>query len=173
MIAQAIAEFFVSQGCTHCFGLVGGGNVTVFDECSKRMEVISCHQEQGAVMAAAYYYRISGRIAPALITSGAGSANAITGVMAAWMDNVPMVVLSGNEQLRHLSGKTRILGTQGYMSSDAARHFTKFACITNKETCLDAVKKGYDLALQHRQGPVWIDIPRDVARDTEQEGYGS
>lgn len=173
MIAQAIAEFFVSKGCTHCFGLVGGGNVTVFDECSKVMEVVSCHQEQGAVMAAAYYYRTCGRLAPALITSGAGSANAITGVMAAWMDGIPLLVLSGNELLRHLHGNTRIKGTQGYLSSDAARHFTKFACMTNKETCLDMVKKGYDLALEHRQGPVWIDCPRDVVRDSEQEGYGS
>lgn len=173
MIAQAIAEFFVSKGLTHCFGLVGGGNVTVFDECSKRMEVISCHQEQGAVMAAAYYYRTCGRLAPALITSGAGSANAITGAMAAWMDGIPLLILSGNELLRHLHGNTRIKGTQGYMSSDAARHFTKWAVMTDKTTALESVKKAYDLCLAHRQGPCWVDIPRDVARDSEQEGYGS
>lgn len=173
MIAQAIADFLVSKGCTHCFGLVGGGNVTVFDECSKVMEVVSCHQEQGAVMAAAYYYRMCGRLAPALVTSGAGSANAITGVMAAWMDGIPLLVLSGNELLRHLHGNTRIKGTQGYMSSDAARHFTKSSVMTTKETCLQAVKDAYNMTLEHRQGPCWVDIPRDVARDSELEGYGS
>lgn len=165
VIATQIAEFFASQGITHCFGLVGGGNVTVFDECSKRMEVISCHQEQGAVMAAAYYYRMCGRLAPALITSGAGSANAITGAMAAWMDGIPLLIISGNELLRHLSGNTRIKGTQGYMSSDAAKQFTKFACITHKSNCLESIEKGYQIALKHRQGPVWIDVPRDVARE--------
>src|SRR5262245_19678002 len=96
-IAQTIADYLRDCGCTHAFGLVGGGNVTVFDEISKRMTLISTHQEQGAAMAAAYYYRTCGRIAPCLITSGAGSANAITGVMSAWMDGIPMLVLSGNE----------------------------------------------------------------------------
>lgn len=165
-IAQAIAEFFVSQGCTHAFGLVGGGNVTVFDEVSKRMQLVSTHQEQGAAMAACYYYRTCGRIAPVLITSGAGSANAITGVMAAWMDGIPMVVLSGNENRALLQGRTRILGTQGFMSSDAAKHFTKFSRMAEALTAMDYVKHGYYTALEHRQGPCWIDIPRDVARES-------
>lgn len=164
-VAQAIAEFLAAQGCTHAFGLVGGGNVTVFDEISKRIELISTHQEQGAAMAAAYYYRTCGRIAPCLVTSGAGSANAITGVMAAWMDGIPLLVLSGNENRALLQGRTRILGTQGFMSSDAAKHFTKFSRMAEDVTALGYVKHGYSLALQHRQGPVWIDIPRDVARE--------
>jgi acetolactate synthase-1/2/3 large subunit len=165
MIAQAIAEFFVEKGCTHAFGLVGGGNVTVFDAVSKRMQLVSTHQEQGAAMAACYYYRTCGRIAPVLITSGAGSANAITGVMAAWMDGIPMVVLSGNENRAMLQGRTRILGTQGFMSSDAAKHFTKFSRCAEAVTAMPFLKYGYDLALQRRQGPIWLDIPRDVARE--------
>lgn len=165
-VAKAIAEFFAEKGCTHAFGLVGGGNATVFDECSKTMQLIPCHQEQGAAMAATYYYRTCGRIAPVLITSGAGSANAITGVMAAWMDGIPLVVISGNENIALLAGRTRILGTQGYMSSDAARHFTKFARMANKETAMEYLKIGYEAALAHRQGPIWIDCPRDVARET-------
>lgn len=166
MIAQAIAEFFVSKGCTHAFGLVGGGNVTVFDEVSKRMELISTHQEQGAAMAACYYYRTCGKIAPVLITSGAGSANAITGVMAAWMDGIPMVVLSGNENRAMLQGRTRILGTQGFMSSDSAKHFTKFSRMAEALTAMEYVKYAYDFALAHRQGPCWVDLPRDVVRES-------
>ena len=171
-VAQAIAEFLVAQGCTHAFGLVGGGNVTLFDEISKRMTLVCTHQEQGAAMAATYYYRTCRKIAPCLVTSGAGSANAITGVMAAWMDGIPLLVLSGNENIALLQGRTRILGTQGFMSSDAAKHFTKFSRMAEGVTALGYVKHAYSLALKPRQGPCWIDLPRDVAREEEwKRGY--
>jgi acetolactate synthase-1/2/3 large subunit len=99
----------------------------------------------------------------ALVTTGAGSTNAITGVAAAWMDRVPLLVISGNESSRYIDAPVRVWGTQGYDSSrtvdkmckETARLHPKDNWFLKLDACLKA-------AVEAPQGPVWIDIPKDV-----------
>ena len=163
--ADRIAEFLHAKGCTHAFGIVGGANLTLFEAISKKMEVISMCHEQAAAIAAAYFYRISGRIAPCLVTTGGGSANAITGVVEAYMDGIPLLVISGNELSRFFKvQKTRQIGFQGFNPMDVVHSVTKrVLSVDNPLGAVLAVEGCYKSALEHRQGPVWVDIPQDVA----------
>jgi acetolactate synthase-1/2/3 large subunit len=114
-------------------------------------------------MAAAYYYRVSGKMALTIVTTGAGSTNAITGVMAAWMDSVPLLVISGNDKSSQYGVDGRGFGFQGYDSSEFARPCTKVAMRILKSDAPDRLLDiCYKHALAPRQGPVWVDIPRDV-----------
>jgi len=167
-VADAVADWLAEKKITHAFGIVGGGNVTVFDAIQKKgaTEIICCHHEQAAAMASAYYNRIRGGLeSVVLCTTGAGSTNAITGVMAAYMDSIPLLVLSGNEALESvLHGKTRVLGVQGYDSRGVAEGFSKLALrVVHAEQVPAIMDFAYDDAMKPRQGPVWIDIPKDVA----------
>ena len=162
-VADTIAELLVARGITHAFGIVGGGNATLFDALYRRLTLVCVHHEQAAAMAATYYYRVCGKLAPVVVTSGAGSANAITGVMAAYMDSIPLLVLSGNEKLAHIDGRTRILGLQGFDSSAVASHFTKHSDrLRNPEYAELVIETAIRVALEHRQGPVWVDVPKDI-----------
>ena len=163
IVAEAIADYLAAEGATHAFGIIGGGNVTLWDAISKKIEIVCCHHEQAAAQAATYYYRVSGRLPPVIVTSGAGSANAITGVMAANMDSIPLLVLAGNERSDVLVGKTRILGLQGYDSAALARGFTKFAqtCWSGGEA-IPLLRLGIEKATTPRQGAVWLSFPRDI-----------
>ena len=165
-VADLMAEWLVTQDVTHCFAIVGGGNVSLFDALAKRMTLICCHHEQAAAMAATYYYRTCKRIAPVVVTSGAGSANAITGVMAAHMDGVPLLVLAGNEKLAAMQEHTRIIGVQGYRSDYVAKHFTKCArSVANRIFALDDLRECYWKATTPRYGAAWLNIPQDVQRE--------
>ena len=163
--ADAIAEFLASQGVTHAFGLVGGANSVLFHAISKRMTIVCVAHEQAAAMAATYYYRICGRIAPVLPTAGAGCINTFTGVAAAHMDGIPLLVISGNEKLMYFDTPAkRCIGFQGINPEDAVGLFTK-GVISVKgpleaRQCLDIL---YHRALEHRQGACWLDIPQDIA----------
>lgn len=164
-VSDLIAEYLKSKGCTHAFGFVGGGNATLFDAIAKRMEMVCCHHEQAVTMAATYYYRIAGRIAPAIVTSGAGSANAITGAMAAQMDGIPLLVLSGNEKSHSLTAPTRIRGVQGYDSAELARGFCKSGLrIVEAKATETVIGWAYGNTLMRRQGAVWLDVPVDMQR---------
>ena len=166
-VAERIAVWLYENGITHAFGIVGAGNVQIFDAIARleKTEIVCVHHEQAAAMAGAYYYRTCGRIAACLVTTGAGSANAITGVMAAYMDSIPLLVVSGNEPSAYLQQKMRVLGVQGFDSARLAAGFTKAALRvvppwgSSDIRDLDVM---LHTALAPRQGPVWIDIPRDV-----------
>ena len=69
-VAEKIADYLASKGCTHAFGIVGGANLTLFSEIAKRLTVVSVCHEQAAAIAGAYFYRVSGRIAPCLVKRG-------------------------------------------------------------------------------------------------------
>ena len=108
-------------------------------------------------------------MAVVLVTTGAGSSNAITGVLSAYMDSTPLIVISGNETDGSLSGNTRTLGVQGYDSAAVAMQFTNeaFNLRIDKEY---GVRASLDRALctsqgkiwAKRQGPVWVNIARDI-----------
>lgn len=163
-----IAQWLAEKEITHAFGIVGGGNVSLWGAIAQlgKTQIVSVHHEQAAVMAAAAYFRTSGRLAAALVTTGAGSTNAITGVMAAWMDSTPVLVLSGNEATKFMDKfLLRTWGVQGYDSSRFAARCTKeTARIGLKDDWLFKAEFCRQQALDKRQGPVWIDIPQDAQR---------
>ena len=164
-VADRIAEFLASQGCTHAFGFVGGANLTLFQAIGKRMEMVCGQHEQAASMAAAAHYQVSGNIAPVLVTAGAGAMNCMTGVMSAHMNGIPLFVLSGNEKsIMFKTTSKRCLGFQGFNPVDVVGSFTKH--VISADNPLGAVMAAeglYKLALEPRQGAVWVDIPQDIA----------
>ncbi len=161
-VADSIAEFLAEKGITHAFGIIGAGNAALFDAIARRKatEIVCCHHEQAAVMAATAYARTSkDGIGCAIVTTGAGSSNAITGALGAYMDSVPVLIISGNEPSRYLDTQCRIVGVQGFRTETAIERFVKPSF-----TCWDVsiLEHAYKVALDERQGPVWIDCPRDI-----------
>jgi acetolactate synthase-1/2/3 large subunit len=166
-VAQWVAEFLVERGCTHAFGLVGGANSVLFYAISERMKVVCVAHEQAAAMAATYYYRISGRIAPVLPTAGAGCVNTFTGVMAAHMDGIPLLVISGNEKSQFFNTpQLRGIGFQGFNPEKVVPAFVKqVVSVDNPLATKYALDNLYRRALEHRQGAVWLDIPQNIASE--------
>ena len=165
--SDIIADFLADQGVRHIFGIVGAGNAQIFDAITRRgfTEIICVHHEQAAVMAATTYFRTTGTVSVALLTTGAGSTNGITGVLSAWMDSMPVLVISGNENSRftHDQNPLRIWGVQGYDSTRMVEDITKWNYrLMEPEEVLGAISLGYSIARQSRSGPVWIDIPMNI-----------
>ena len=164
-VAESIADYLAKNGCTHAFGLVGGANSLLFSAISKRMEIVSVAHEQAAAMAATYYFRICGKIAPVLPTAGAGCVNTYTGVLAAHMDGIPLLVISGNEKSQFFKTTARrSIGFQGINPVHSVTPFTKSTVsVDNPLGAMLALDGLYNLALQHRQGACWLDVPQDIA----------
>ena len=169
-VAEHVARWLGEKDITHAFGIVGGGNVAIWNAIARHQKtrLISVHHEQAASMAATYYYRASGRLPLCLVTTGAGSANAITGVIAAWMDQIPLIVISGNEPSRFF-GQTehdwriRVKGTQGYRTADVAREFVKYAVqVTDPKKVVLSLEFARMTALKPPRGPIWVDLPKDI-----------
>ena len=167
-VAEAIADWLAEKEIRHAFGIIGAGNLPLWEAISRKAktQIICCHHEQAAAMSASFYHRTCGRIAVALVTTGAGSSNAITGVMAAFMDSTPLLVLSGNETAASLEGKTRVLGVQGYASAHLASEFTKYARTVRADDAICDMNRALRYATEGRPGPVWINVPRDVQNET-------
>ena len=165
--ADEIAQWLSDKGITHAFGVIGGGNVALWDAITRlgKTEIVCTHHEQAAAMAACFYQRTCGRIALCLVTTGGGSSNAVTGVLAGYMDRTPLLVISGNEPSRYMDAETRVWGIQGYDSSGMAHGQVVKGSMRMREmhdvTWLDAC---LNVALEPPFGPVWIDIPADVQR---------
>ena len=169
-LADQIAEWLHEKKIAHAFGIIGAGNLAIFDAVARlaKTRLIACHHEQAAVMAAGFYWRTSGRLACAIVTTGAGSSNALTGVLAAFMDSTPLIVISGNEPSGAMTGKTRVLGVQGYDSRAVAAPFTKqaYRVRLEKTQASENLKYLMDVAVHNaltpRFGPVWLDVSRDI-----------
>ena len=164
-VCDWMAQWLADKGCTHAFGIVGGANLAMFEAISRRMTMVSVCHEQAAAIAAKYYYQTCRRIAPVLVTAGGGSANAITGVIEAHMDSIPLLVISGNELSRFINApKTRTIGFQGFRPEHYIRESTK-GCMTvdNALGLKYTLEKFYETALEPRQGAVWVDVPQNIA----------
>ena len=166
-VSDYIAKFLESNDIRHVFGIVGAGNAQIFDAITRLgfTEIICVHHEQAAVMAATTYYRMTGKVSVVLLTTGAGSTNGVTGVVSAWMDSMPVLIISGNENSRFTSPENplRIWGVQGYDSTKMVEGVTKWTDrIMHPESVLDVISRAYSIASASRQGPVWIDVPMNI-----------
>jgi len=166
-ISDAIAQYLKQREIRHVFGIIGSANSHIFDSIQSLgyTEIICVHHEQAATMAMQTYYRVTGNISAALVTAGGGSSNAITGVMSAWADSLPGVIISGQENTRFINDMKmmRMWGIQGYDSTEMVRTITKYqARVMDAKQALLELEKSFYIAGQGRPGPVWIDFPMDV-----------
>lgn len=166
-VSDLIAEFLKLKKIKHIFGVIGSANSHIFDSVRKLKytEIICVHHEQAATMAMQTYFRVSNKVTAALVTAGAGSANSITGVMSAWADSIPGIIISGQENSRFISTmkNMRMWGIQGYDSTDMVKNITKYQKrILNPKQTLDELNKAYNLSIAGRPGPVWLDFPINI-----------
>ena len=116
-------------------------------------------------MAMQAYYRVNGKPCACILTAGAGSANGITGVISAWADSIPGIIISGQEKLTAIKAYKgmRMWGVQGFDSTLMVNKVTKFSKrIENPNDTLFYLNKAYDISIDKRPGPVWIDVPLDI-----------
>ena len=162
-----IADFLVKKKITHIFGVTGGGAMHLNNSfgINKFINFIYTHHEQSAAMAADAYFREKGIPAAVNVTSGPGGTNAITGVTGAWIDSIPMFVISGQVPTDQLINqtKTRQIGVQEANIIQIVKSITKYSVlIKDPKNIKYEMEKCYHLMLEGRPGPVWIDIPLNV-----------
>jgi acetolactate synthase-1/2/3 large subunit len=166
-VSDLIAQVLEELDIRHAFGMVGAGNVHLFEAIAKRgfTEIICIHHEQAATMAMQTYYRTCGRMAACLLTTGAGASNGVTGVLSAWADSIPGIIIAGNENSKFtkLENPLRMWGVQGYDSVGVVRSITKYASrVMSPSKAIYEIQKAAFTALNERPGPCWIEIPMDI-----------
>ena len=171
-VADFIAQFIADheQTAKTIFMVSGGGNMHLIDALGKNigLEYVCNHHEQACAMAAEGYARVSNKIGIAYVTTGPGGTNAITGVMGAWVDSIPMLIISGQVKFETTIASQpelslRQLGDQEINIVDIVRPITKYAVMINdKNTIKFHLAKAVYEAKHGRPGPVWIDIPLDI-----------
>lgn len=167
-VADHIAAFLAEKGVTHAFGIIGAGNAALFDAIrrAQKTEIVCCHHEAAAVMAAGGYARVRAPcVGVSIVTTGAGSSNAVTGALAALMDSVPVLIISGNEPMPYMKLdrlQTRVVGVQGFHASAACNLFVKkMEYVLSAGLIETYLQSAHREATEGRPGPAWIDIPRD------------
>jgi acetolactate synthase-1/2/3 large subunit len=166
-VSDLIASFFEQKGVKHAFGIIGSANAHIFDSIfhQSNIELVCNHHEQACTMAVQTYWKITGVPTFALVTAGAGSSNAITGVLSAWADSIPCLILSGQENAHYITPDhaLRLYGIQGYDSPFAVSKMTKYAArVMQPEQVLYELEKAWHHATTGRPGPCWLDFPMNV-----------
>jgi acetolactate synthase I/II/III large subunit len=166
-VSDQVAILLEQMGIRHAFGIIGAGNVHLFESISRHghTEIVCVHHEQAATMAMQTYYRTHGKLAAALLTTGGGSTNGVTGVVSAWADSIPGLVIAGNENGKFCfpENPQRMWGVQGYDSVQMVEKATKYASrVSDPAQTLFELEKAAYIALDRRPGPVWIEIPMSV-----------
>lgn len=159
-----VAQFLKSK-VDHVFGLQGGAVVHLFDSCERAgLRTVYCHHEQAAGFAAVAYARVRG-FGACIVTTGPGGTNALTPLLGAWQDSLPVMFISGQTRTQNVSyGKpVRQVGTQEAPIVNVAAPIAKMALYINDPMALyNGLRWAYEECLKGRAGPVWIDIPLDV-----------
>ncbi len=158
------------EGVEIIFGYPGGAVLHIYDAIfnQDKVEHILVRHEQAATHAADGYARASGKPGVVLVTSGPGATNAITGIATAYMDSIPLVVISGQVE-------KRFIGSDGFQETDMvgiSRPIVKHSFMVQKSADIpDIVKKAFHIATTGRPGPVVIDIPKDVTDPKDKLPY--
>lgn len=167
--ADAVAAALEELGVEIVFGITGAGNLAICDAIYRRgaTRLIFVHHEQAALMAAQGLSRTTGKLGVALVTTGGGSTNALTGIVGANMDSIPVLLISGNEGSLHTNpdNELRIWGVQGFDSRAVFSHVAKESHrARNSDQIHDLIVNGARTALAPRSGVVTIDVPMDLQR---------
>lgn len=184
-LSDYVMAFVASLGVRHVFLVPGGGAMHLNDSLSRRddLEFVCTLHEQASAIAAENYSKATNHLGVALVTTGPGATNAITGLVGAWLDSTPCIFISGQvkraDRMYHADGTplgVRQVGVQEVDIVPMVQSVTKYAVtITDPQTIRYHLEKAAYLATSGRPGPVWIDIPLDVqasAVDVDQlEGF--
>ncbi len=168
--AQMVCEAIIAEGVKTVFGYPGGAIMNVYDEIYKQnaFRHILTRHEQAAVHAADGYARATGEVGVAMVTSGPGFTNAVTGLATAYMDSIPLVVISGQVPLS-------LIGTDGFQEIDAvgiSRPCTKHNYLVRSLEDLPRIlKEAFYIARSGRPGPVLVDIPKDITGEMGEFHY--
>ena len=156
-----LIQSLVDEGVEFLFGYPGGAALHIYDAIfnQNKLQHILVRHEQGATHAADGYARATGKPGVVLVTSGPGATNAITGIATAFMDSIPMVVLSGQVA-------SHLIGTDAFQETDMigiSRPIVKHSfSIESAEEIPRVIKEAFYIATSGRPGPVVIDIPKDT-----------
>lgn len=168
-VADYIIKRLIEFGVTHVFMVTGRGILYISDAVAANEDIhsVSTHHEQGAAYAAYAYGEYTGSIGACIISTGCAATNAITSVMCAWQDDVPMIVISGqnmlNETTYHTHARIRTYGQQENNIIALVKPITKYATMLEKADDIGFVMdKALFEATHGRKGPVWIDVPLDI-----------
>ncbi|MBN7795231.1 acetolactate synthase 3 large subunit [Parahaliea mediterranea] len=159
MIARALED----EGVEYIFGYPGGAVLHIYDALFKTSKIphVLVRHEQAATHAADGYARATGKPGVVLVTSGPGATNAVTGIATAYMDSIPMVVLSGQVA-------SHLIGEDAFQETDMvgiSRPIVKHSFMVREPEEIPAtIKKAFHIAASGRPGPVVIDIPKDATR---------
>src|SRR5438874_7952551 len=160
--AEIVIHCLQEEGGEYVFGYPGGAVLNNYDELFKQEQVkhVLVRHEQGAAHAADGYSRSSHKVGVCIVTSGPGVTNAVTGLSTAYMDSIPMVVISGQVP-------THAIGQDAFQECDTVgitRPVVKHNFLVKDVRDLaETIKKAFFIARTGRPGPVLVDIPKDVA----------
>ena len=161
--AQAIVKCLREEGVNTIFGYPGGAVIDLYDELmeSEDLTHVLVRHEQGAVHAADGYARVTGEVGVALLTSGPGATNGVTGIATAYMDSIPIVILTGQVP-------TPLIGNDAFQEVDIVgitRPCTKHNyLVNNKDDLVQTIREAFHVARTGRPGPVLVDLPKDIIK---------
>lgn len=159
--AQAIVKCLLEEKVDTIFGYPGGAVIDLYDELMQSPELthVLVRHEQAAVHAADGYARVTGEVGVALLTSGPGATNGVTGIATAYMDSIPIVILTGQVP-------TPLIGNDAFQEVDIVgitRPCTKHNYLVNsKDELVDVLREAFHVARTGRPGPVLVDLPKDI-----------
>lgn len=167
--AALVEQMLYDRGVSTVFCITGAGNIALVDALLKRarIKVVYSHHEQAAVMEAQGYSRVSGKPGVAIVTTGGGTSNALTGILSAHLDSIPVIVLSGNESSFNCSQMRdfRAYGVQGFNSVSSIKPVCKESSrVMNPDELRYEFDRLWSAMVSGRSGPVHLDIPMDVQR---------
>lgn len=168
--SEMIIYALKNEGVKVVFGYPGGAALNIYDEIYKQnfFEHILTRHEQAAIHAADGYARASGEVGVAIVTSGPGFTNAVTGIATAYMDSIPLVIISGQVP-------TTLIGTDAFQEIDAvgiSRPCTKHNFLVKSiEELPRILKEAFYIARSGRPGPVHIDLPKDISATVGEFNY--
>ncbi len=159
--SEIVLESLKKEGVRHIFGYPGGVVLNIFDALydEKDIQLFLTRHEQGAVHAADGYARSTGKVGVALVTSGPGATNTVTGLATASMESIPTVVFSGQVP-------TMLIGNDAFQEADIVgitRPCTKYNYLVKDiKDLAGTIKEAFHIARSGRPGPILIDLPKDV-----------
>lgn len=164
-LSKYVAEYLYQEGVRTVFMLSGTGSIHLDDAFAyhQGLRYVCARHEAAAVDMAAGYAKLTGGLGVVIATTGPGGTNAVGGLVEAWVDSVPIVVISGQVPRKLISDTARYFGVQGFRIVDIVKPMTKYATVvTDPQKIRIHLEEACYLARDGRPGPVWLDIPWDV-----------
>ena len=166
-VSDYVINFLLNKKIKNVFTVSGGGSIFLCDSLyrQKKINYVCCHHEQAAAFAAEGYARNNNSIGAAILTTGPGGTNAVTGVASCWIDSVPVIFISGqvflNQTIKY--NNLRQLGVQEIDIINIVKSITKYSkMIEDPYSIRFELEKSFYEATNGRPGPVWLDIPANI-----------